>query len=91
MSHEPLMIALTHLSLCLTYGDRLGMIVVTLPPETWLRLKHELMRHCLEQSEMRGDGGILFSPPPPEGESWASGFYCMGYWVKCGREKPNEP
>ena len=80
MSLEALSIALAHLGCCLSHQDRSHVLVVHLPRDTWLRLKHAAMAKMVEQC---GESVFVIQSVPPEGESWANGFWWNGSWIKC--------
>lgn len=60
-----------------------GLIMVTLPPATWLAAKHDVMKRQYELLESRGRS-FSWEYPPPKGESWKTGFWLLGCWVRRG-------
>jgi hypothetical protein len=79
---EPLLKGLTYLQCCLTYSDRDRHITVLLPKGTWMALMYETGKERVAASEARGHGGIVVDYRPPEGESYDTGFWCNGAWIK---------
>jgi hypothetical protein len=75
---------LTYLGTCLSHKDRAAVITVVLPRDSWTALWYEASKQRTALSEQHGHGGVLVECQPPEGESYASGFWFSGCWVKCG-------
>jgi hypothetical protein len=71
---------LTYLGVALRHSD--GPLIVTLPHSAWTRLYYEASRKMQEHSVHIGNGGIVAQYPPPDGESYSTGFWLTGHWIK---------
>jgi hypothetical protein len=59
-----------------------GPMIVALPRPAWERLYYQVSMQMQEHSVHIGHGGIVAQYPPPDGETYANGFWFQGHWVK---------
>lgn len=71
---------LTYLGAALRDGN--SCMTIALPRAAYDQLYYEVSRSMVEHSTSIGNGGVILRCPPPEGETYANGFWCQGHWIK---------